>query len=70
MATVIQSLARGHLARGSIHLYKLRVAFDSAQEIALHQAAMDVTAEFEEQEFSTGVPKLKWDARVRMQQVQ
>jgi hypothetical protein len=67
-AMKIQNIFRGRLARRAAAGAAARQAFYAARELALQDARERVADVFREREAETGVPRMKWDAKLRMRQ--
>ena len=67
-ALKLQNRYRGLQSRGEAEFAAKKQAFEKAREIALREARTNIEAEFGKKEAEGGVPKMKWDAKVRMKQ--
>ena len=68
-ATMIQACYRGRVGRSAILFEKRRIEFFQSEINDKQQARRDVESEFAEQELSSGIIKVKWNAKVRIKQV-
>lgn len=66
--TKIQAMVRAHRDRVMAELAAKKQAFQDARDQANDQMKAKIVREFKKREDLTGMPKMKWDAQVRMRQ--
>jgi len=64
----IQAMVRAHRDRVMAELAAKKQAFQDARDQANEQMKAKIVREFKKREDLTGMPKMKWDAQVRMRQ--